>query len=241
MKTAHSIHTVQCLLLGLLSAQAQDQFGNPNFENGYPVPVVGGEYQDEVTFDSALPSWTGSIGGVPLDVVIDNGYFFGGAMIEIFGPGWTNMQPGIIDGNETVMLQAGGPSPLSGGGNASISQYGTIPASAMSLQFKAWSMLTNATLAVTFQGNSLSPVLLSSGESPSGQPYDVYGVDVSAYARDTGELEFTDVFEDQGLNGIELDDITFSTTAVTPEPNTLALVVMGGLALAVRRWRKMRL
>jgi len=162
-------------------------------------------------------------------------------MIEIFGPGWTNVQPGIIDGNETVMLQAGGSSPLSAGGDASISQYGQIPATALSLQFKAWSMLPNATLAVSFQGNSLSPVLLSSGQSPSGQPYDVYGVDISAYARHTGELEFTDVFDDQGLNGIELDDITFSTAAVTPEPNTLALAVMGGLALAARRWRKMRL
>jgi hypothetical protein len=29
----------------------------------------------------------------------------------------------------------------------------------------------------------------------------------------------------------------FSTTAVTPEPNTLALIVMGGLALVARRRR----
>jgi len=238
MKTALLVRAFATAAFTVISAQAQEEFGNLNFENGYPVPVVGGEYEDEVTVESALPSWSASIGGVPLDVMINNGYFLGGAMIEIFGPGWTNVQPGIIDGNETVMLQAGGSSPLSGGGDASISQYGEIPATALSLQFKAWSMIPNATLAVSFAGNSLSPVLLSSGQSTSGQPYDVYGVDVSAYARHSGELEFTDVFDDQGLNGIELDDITFSTTAVTPEPNTLALVVMGGLALAARRWRK---
>lgn len=39
---------------------------------------------------------------------------------------------------------------------------------------------------------------------------------------------------------VELDDITFSTTTVTPEPNTLALAVTGALALAVGRWRANR-
>jgi hypothetical protein len=36
---------------------------------------------------------------------------------------------------------------------------------------------------------------------------------------------------------LELDDITFSTTAVVPEPSVLALMVMGGLAFGARRWR----
>jgi hypothetical protein len=86
----------------------------------------------------------------------------------------------------------------------------------------------------------LSPVLLSSGQDPSGQTYDVYGADISAYAGQSGQLQFTvPCTPDLGENGFELDDITFSTTTVTPEPNTLALVVMGGLALAARRWRKM--
>jgi hypothetical protein len=41
-----------------------------------------------------------------------------------------------------------------------------------------------------------------------------------------------------GESATELDDITFSTTTVMPEPNTLALAVMGGLALIARRWCK---
>jgi hypothetical protein len=140
------------------------------------------------------------------------------------------------------MLQAGA-NPYGQGGvdNASISQSGTIPANAMSLEFKAWSMLPDATLSVSFAGNSLSPVALSSGAGPSGQGYTLYGADISAYAGQTGQLQFTDVFSDQGLNGIELDDITFSTNVVAvPEPNTLALILMGGLALAARCWRAKR-
>jgi len=105
----------------------------------------------------------------------------------------------------------------------------------MSLEFEAWSMIANATLSVSFAGNSLSPVGLSSGVSPSGQSYTLYGADISAYAGQSGQLQFTDVYSGQGLNGIELDDITFSTI---PEPSTLALLFMGGMAFGVRSWRK---
>jgi hypothetical protein len=224
------------VLLTSLSAQAQGSFQNLAFENANPVSIVGGEYPDEVTPGSALPGWSASIGGIPVTAIIQNDYALGGASIDIFGPGWTTPYPGIIDGNYTVMLQAGGPSPLSGGGNASLSQNGTIPANAMSLEFEAWSMIANATLSVSFAGNSLSPVGLSSGVSPSGQSYTLYGADISAFAGQSGQLQFTDVYSGQGLNGIELDDITFSPNSI-PEPGTLALIVTGGLTLALHRWR----
>jgi hypothetical protein len=41
---------------------------------------------------------------------------------------------------------------------------------------------------------------------------------------------------DETINWDELDDIAFSTSAI-PEPGTLSLIVMRGLALAARRWR----
>jgi hypothetical protein len=142
------------------------------------------------------------------------------------------VNPGVIDGNYTVYLQAFSTSE----GNVSLWQNGTIPANAASLQFSAWQFPSvNEALSVTFAGNSLSLVLLSTGESASGQTYDVYGADVAAYAGQTGQLEFTS-FGGQGPDEVELDDITFSPNAV-PEPNTLALLVMGGVALAFRRWR----
>ena len=91
-----------------------------------------------------------------------------------------------------------------------------------------------ASLTVSFGGNSLSPVMLSSGQSPSGQLYGVYGVNITQYAGETGQLEFTAVANNNGPSWTELDDITFSPNAV-PEPNTLALILLGGLALV--RWR----
>ncbi len=224
------------VLLTTVSARSQGSFQNLNFESANPVPIVGGEYPDEVTPGSALPGWSASIGGIPVTAVIQNDYALGGASVDIFGPGYSDVDPGIIAGNYTVMLQAGGSSPLTEGGNASLSQNGTIPANAMSLEFEAWSMTPSATLSVSFAGNSLSPVGLSSGVSPGGQSYTLYGADISAYAGQSGQLQFTDVYSSQGLNGIELDDLTFSTT---PEPGTLALVVMGGVAFAVRSWRKL--
>ena len=100
--------------------------------------------------------------------------------------------------------------------------------------------MPTAVFSVTFDGNSLSPGVLSSGESAFGQYYLVYGANIASYAGQTGPLEFTSIFTDQGVSATEFDDITFSTAAVTPEPNTLALAVMGGLALAARRWRAKR-
>jgi hypothetical protein len=237
MKSLKSFVTCAAGLFAVFSAQAQTAFQNLDFESANPVPIVGSQYYPyAVTPASALPGWSGSIDGVPVSLVFLNDYALGTASIDIFGPGWNSVNPGIIDGNYTVMLQAGAnPQGGSAGVNASLSQNGTIPANAMSLEFEAWSMIANATLSVSFAGNSLSPVGLSSGVSPSGQSYTLYGADISAYAGQSGQLQFTDVYSGQGLNGIELDDITFSTI---PEPSTLALLFMGGMAFGVRSWRK---
>ena len=74
---------------------------------------------------------------------------------------------------------------------------------------------------------------ISSGESPSGQPYTVYGVNVTPYEGQSGQLEFT-AFGGNAPSQIELDDISFSTQAV-PEPNPLALTGVGALLFALYR------
>ena len=180
-----------------------------------------------------MPGWTGFLGSVQQTQVLQNNYDLGSATINILGPSWSVPYPGIIDGNYTVMLQAGaGPDGLV---DASIAQNGTVPALAQSLQFNIAEVLGGVGFSVSFAGNSLSPVLLSTAVAPGGQSYNVYGVDISPYAGQTGQLEFTSIANGRD-SSLLLDDITFSATAV-PEPGTLALMLMGGMALAARRWR----
>ena len=170
--------------------------------------------------------------------VLHNNAYNSTATVDILGPDWQETEGytfTIIDGEYSLFLQSGNdPNNITTFDNASIAQTGTVPSNAESLQFKAWQLYVG-TFSVTFNGNSLSPVVLSSGQSPSGQPYTVYGANIAPYAGETGQLEFTQLY-----NGADpallLDDITFS-----PNPflnlGTLALVVMGGLVLALRRWR----
>ncbi|MGA2555128.1 MAG: PEP-CTERM sorting domain-containing protein [Verrucomicrobiota bacterium] len=221
-----------------LSAQAQGDLQNLNFEAANLPVIPAGQYGGEVPVSSALPGWTVYLGSSQQTQVLHNYAYNSTATVDILGPNW---QEGhgytfeIIDGQYSVFLQSGNdPNNIALLDNASIAQTGTVPANAESLQFKAWQLYVG-TFSVTFNGNSLSPVALSSGQSPSGQPYTVYGADIAAYAGETGQLEFTQLY-----NGADpallLDDITFSPNAI-PEPSPLALILMGGLALAARRWR----
>jgi hypothetical protein len=236
MKTVKLVPILSTLLTAALSAGAQPVlFQNLDFESAN-LSHPSGMY-NEVPIAQALPSWHASIGGVPVSEVWTDGESAGDAAINVLGPGWPYIYPGIISGNYTVLLQAGA-NPQGGDTavNVSIFQTGTIPADAQSLDFEAWNIEGGGPPSVSFDGNSLSPVALSSGQSLSGQPYTLYGADISAYAGQMGQLRFTDVFGGPVMCGIELDDISFSPNAV-PEPSTLALLVTAGLALAARRWR----
>ena len=106
MKTTRLFATCSATLLAVLSAQAQGTFQNLGFEQADPVVIVGSPYYPTaVTFGSALPGWSSSIGGVPVTQAFLNNYSLGAASISIFGPGWNSVNPGIIDGNYTVFLQ----------------------------------------------------------------------------------------------------------------------------------------
>ena len=219
--------------LTTLTALGQSTFQNLDFESASLAPTSG-QYGGPVPISSALPGWAAFIGNVQQTQAIQNDYTLGAASIDVFGPNWSSIAPGLIDGNFTILLEPG----LSTQGTvaASIEQTGTVPVNSESLQFKAWGFLPSPTLNVSFSGNSLMPVMLSSGQTLSGQTYTIFGADISTYAGQTGQLQFTIPYSNSGLNGVEFDDITFSPNAV-PEPGTLALVLTGGGVLAIRRWR----
>ena len=218
-----------------LAANSQG-FVNLDFESANLAPSPPNQVK-YVPIASALPGWTASAGSAPINQVMQNSFDFGTANVSILGPNYPAAGPqsqadsavGTLDGHYTVLLQAGGGINPNGDPttvNTSISQTGTIPFGYKSIEFKAWQ--SYSTFSVSFDGNTLPlvPIDLTAN-------YNIYGVDISAYAGQTGPLDFTAIFG-SGLSLVELDDITFSTQAV-PEPSPLILTGFGGLIFLLRR------
>jgi hypothetical protein len=227
------------LFLKPFTGLSQGTFQNFNFESAN-VPASSVElYPNYVPIGSALPDWTGYLGANQQTQVGYNAPANSTASITLIGPTWNSTDVGlyygvgIIDGNYSVDLQTGaqptGDDAITE--NASIARNGTVPSSAESLQFDAFE---TTPLSVYFNGNALIPVVLSSGVSADGVPYNLYGANISAWAGQTGQLEFTADFNGS-YNFVVLDDIMFSPSDV-PEPTTLALIFLGGAILASHRW-----
>jgi hypothetical protein len=227
-----------------LSIQAQPMFQNLDFDSA-TVHASGLEpYGTFVPIGSALPGWTAYLGTEELTQVGYNSPTLGTATISVIGPNWNGTDASrfgidIIGGSESVDLQTGanpyyssGVGPLSVG--ASIEQNGTIPTTAESLQFQA---TVTTSFSVSFNGNALNPIALSSAFTQNGLPYTSYAANIAPWAGQTGELEFT-ANSNGSDNFVVLDDITFSAQAV-PEPNTweliLSVVAMFGLQRRKRR------
>jgi len=165
---------------------------------------------------------------------LQNVYSLGQASVDIFGPNYPSagpspgIDPGIIDGNYSVFIQAGSdPQNSTVLVSASIEQTGLVPVGSESLEFKAWQN-TFTEFSVSFDGNNLSPVMLGTGAN-----YTLYGVDIAPFAGQTGPLEFTATVPQTGLSLFGLDDITF---VLTPEPSIVALAAIGGLLFGARKW-----
>jgi hypothetical protein len=113
-----------------------------------------------------------------------------------------------------------------GTNGASIFQTGQVPLTSQSLIYSGGSALE-----VLFNGQMLAPVALSNVAS-----HTVWGVNISAYAGQSGELRFTAPWLDTPSHaGVILDDIQFSPAPV-PEPGVYALGALFGLCwFAIRR------
>ena len=135
----------------------------------------------------------------------------------------------VLDGNYSVLLTGG-----TSASSASISQTGLIPSGTESLLFEAQQGSGggaggNLDVLIGTQSVPIMPVAIE-------PTYTLYGANISAWAGNTEELTFSATEGTTGLNNWTIDDITFSPNTV-PEPNTLALILLGGAALAARRRR----
>ena len=176
---------------------------------------------------NAFPGWTVSdSGGNPDLQVYYNGISVGAALVSLVGTNSTEANP-ALDGKYSAALAAGE-------GNStglipvSIYQTGTIPSSAKSILFIA--NYNASSRSVQFGGQIVPYILLSS--SPG---YQTYGGDISAFAGQSGQLQFTESPPSPNQFAISyLDDIQFSMNSI-PEPSTWALLALGGGAPLLRR------
>jgi hypothetical protein len=199
-----------------VSTYGQDIFQNLNFE---AANVTGnGGY---VSTANGLPGWAVYYGGVQQSQMGYNLVSLGAVNVTLL-----NVANGAIDGNYSVLLQGGEGN--GGPAAASISQTGLIPAGTQTLYFKGES--GNDPLNVSIDNQNVSYVAIQ-----TGPVYNLYAANISAWA-DTAELL---TFSAPSLSGEtdnwELDDISFSSVAITPEPSSFILTGLGGVIFALRQ------
>jgi len=221
------------ILAAFVPVHAQQAFQDLDFELANPVAGQG-DPGGTATSASSLPGWNVSMGATPQTFVYQNTLTLGLGSVDLLGPGYAAAgtqgpgNAGVMDGRYTLFLQAG--SPL-GRGAATIDQVGTIPLGDVTIEWKQWDWSPAATLmSVTFGGNALTPVVMGSGAN-----YTLYGADVTGYSGQTADLQFSAQWDNGTPSWVGLDDISFSPTAVVPEPNIAVLGMMGGVVFALRR------
>lgn len=202
-------------------ARAQGSFQDLDFESANLSTIPSGQYGGSVPISDALPGWTGFIGTNQVSTALQNNLTLGSPSIDILGP---DFGFGIIEGQYSLALQGG-----SGSTNfsASVSQTGLVPQNAQSLQFKA---LISWSLVVSLGGQNLSIMPLQTGEN-----YTLYGANISQFAGQDEVLTITTL--GGASNPDYFDSIVFSPAAI-PEPNPLALLLLGGLTIAWCHRRK---
>jgi hypothetical protein len=204
------------------AACAQGTVGNGTFQDlnfGQAILVY---YPDNpsiwIEAGPALPGWTATIGGSDQNLILYNVYNGSGACISLFG---TPISPS--GENYDLTLQGGA------AGTSAIQQTGVIPLGANSIRFYS-------------QNSSLNypPLNISAGLTVNGQPVTLdpisvqnnvwlYAGNIAQYAGKTVTIDFY-ASAPTGLGSLNLQDISFSSQGV-PEPETLALAGLGGLAL----------
>jgi hypothetical protein len=199
----------------VFSSHAQGTFQNLNFESANVGPIT---FAFSVPVANALPGWTVLIGNVQQTEVAYNAPSTGAPIVSLLGP-----PDPALEGNYSAVLTG------AVGTTASISQTGLIPSGTASLFFEAQPGGTG-NLAVSIDSEDIALVRVATFPT-----YTLYGANISAWSGETEPLTFTALSAPFGVNPWAIDDISFSPTAVVPEPNPLALTGIGGLLFALSR------
>ena len=214
--------TLTAILLISTRLQAQG-FANLNFagadiQNGTAAGSL-------ISITNAIPGWIGYIGTSQQTSVLYNSLYTGTSVLAILG---TNSPvSGNIPGNNyTIVLQAGSGGDLSE--TASIAQTALIPASAESIEFTA-SFPYGAGWQVAINGQVIPVSEIGSVNSY----YNIYAGNISAFAGNIDQLEFTALTSSGPSVNLYLDNISFSSNPV-PEPRVFRLVTLASLFLM---WR----
>lgn len=224
-----SVSVALLLYLSCTSGLWAQTFQDLDFESATFVQTGSG-----LSFSDAFPGWNGFSGTNQLSYALYDNAALDSTVIGILDSNapavvTTYISGSVIQGNYTAFLEAGVQlGSDSAPADASLSQTGLVPGGTKSLSFLAF---TNGPFAVSLGGTSLN--LISS--PVAGQNYSLFQADVSAFAGQTEELDFT-VFADNPydnrIRSLVLDDILFSPDAI-PEPSSLSLVVVGVACLAL--------
>lgn len=192
--------------LGMAAGQVFT-FENLNFES---ARNLGTPPSSSESAANAFPFWTVT---APSAVCYDN-YSLSGGSVSIIdtNANSSGLEFSTIQGKYFCLLEGlNGPPFFGGMGPTSIAQTGYVPATAKSITF--WGSDHN--LQISFAGNSLTFIPVGTGAN-----YTIYGADISAYAGQTGLLEFdapaglSDSYAD-GAGAGEIDNIQFSSQPVT--------------------------
>jgi hypothetical protein len=207
-----------------LRVHPQGAFVNLDFEQAI-APLVP-DAAHTVPIASALPGWTGYVGGTQVSRVVYDTRNIDAAGISVFDSVAPQQPVQPLQGNYSAWLM--GSSLFGGQQAAAIAQIGQIPAGTKSILFL---FSTTYLPQLTFAGQTIPLVQLGANTS-----YITVGGDVSAFAGDTGELRFTAL--SQYTAGL-LDNIEFSPVAI-PEPTAMVLSLLGTAVLAWKMRRSLQ-
>ena len=221
----HHISRKLFLALTLCGAHqlfAQGTFQNLGFEAAHNIPVFDPQgHPWSMPASDALPGWTCYIGTSQTgtawyeDVALDS------AAVSILSSTSPYPPSGFVLGQYCLSLQTSTAFTTPQFVPASVGQTGQLPADAQSIRFRGTVPFT-----VSFAGTVIPLSVLSSQAG-----YNIYGGDISQFARLTGELRMWSV----GHFGY-LDGLTFSSQPI-PEPASVSLFVIG-LGLVFLRFRR---